>query len=58
MMMVEANRQMPPMWELISESEGGSRRDRVAATLLLVFSYQALLMEKTLQVLVAEKKED
>jgi hypothetical protein len=57
MAMVEANRQMPPMWEPICESKVGSRRDRAAATSLLVFSYQTLLMEKTLQVLVAEKKE-
>jgi hypothetical protein len=56
--MVEANRQMPPMWEPIRAEDGGSRRDRIAATSLLVLSHQALLMEKTLQVLVAEKKEE
>jgi hypothetical protein len=57
MAMVEENRQMPPIWEPICDSEGSSRRDRAAATSLLVFSYQALLMEKTLQALVVEKKE-
>jgi hypothetical protein len=57
MAMVEANPQMPPMWEPIRAANGGSRRDRIAATSLLVLSHQALLMEKTLQVLVEGKKE-
>jgi hypothetical protein len=58
MAMVEANHQMPPMWDPIGAEDGGSRRDRIAATSLLVLSHQTLLMEKTLQVLVAEKKEN
>jgi hypothetical protein len=35
-----------------------SRRDRATAMLLLVLSYQTLLMEKTLQALAAENEED
>jgi hypothetical protein len=58
MEMVEANRQMPPMWDPIRAEDGGSRRDCIAATALLVLSHQTLLMEKNLQVLVAGKKEN
>jgi hypothetical protein len=42
----------------ICNSEGVSRRDRATAMLLLVLSYQTLLMEKTLQALAAENEED
>jgi hypothetical protein len=57
MAMVVANHHMPTMWEPIRASDGGSRRDRIAVTSLLVLSHQALLMEKTLQALVEGKKE-
>jgi hypothetical protein len=46
------------MWDPIRAEDGGSRRDRIAATSLLVLSHQALLMEKTLQVLVAGKRDN
>jgi hypothetical protein len=55
MVIFKANRQMPPMWESICDSEGVSRGDCAAITSMTVFCYQAQLMEKTLQVLVAEK---
>jgi hypothetical protein len=48
-----ANKQMPPMWDPIP-LESGSRRDRKAASALLVFSHHVLLLENTLEEMAAE----
>jgi hypothetical protein len=48
-----ANKRMPPMWDPIP-SENGSRRDLKAASALLVFSHHVMLLERTLEEMVAE----
>jgi hypothetical protein len=47
-----ANTRMPEMWDPIP-SGSGSRRDRKAASALLVFSHHVLLLEKTLEEMAA-----
>jgi hypothetical protein len=42
----QANNIMPEMWDPIPENCGVSRRDGKEASALLVFSHQALLLEK------------
>jgi hypothetical protein len=46
-----ANKLIPDMWQPIQEDCGASRKDRRAASALLVLSHRALLLEKTIEVL-------
>jgi hypothetical protein len=43
---------MPEMWDPIPAGFGVSRRNRKAASVLLVFSHHALLLQKTIEVLL------
>jgi hypothetical protein len=45
-----AGRLIPEMWKPIQEDCGATRKDRRAASALLVLSHRALLLEKTVEV--------
>jgi ribosomal 50S subunit-associated protein YjgA (DUF615 family) len=49
----QASKLIPEMWEPIQEDCGASRKDRRAASAMLVFSHRALLLEKTIEVFLS-----